>query len=56
LAHPDYVSVADPETLQELDLTPPGQAALASLAVRIGRGTRLIDNTLLEPAGATDRA
>ncbi len=49
LAHPDYVSVADPETLVELDAIPPDGRALASLAVRIGRGTRLIDNRLLEP-------
>jgi len=44
LAAVDYVSVADPESLDELE----GEAdeALASLAVRIGR-TRLIDNTLL---------
>jgi pantoate--beta-alanine ligase len=46
LAAPDYVSVADPETLDELEAIGPGQAALASLAVRIGR-TRLIDNLLL---------
>jgi pantoate--beta-alanine ligase len=45
LATIDYVSIADPETLQELDqIKPP---ALASLAVRIGR-TRLIDNVVLE--------
>ena len=44
LAHVDYVSIAHPETLAELDtLTGP---ALASLAVRIG-GTRLIDNLTL---------
>jgi pantoate--beta-alanine ligase len=44
LAEVDYVSVADPECLDELD----GEtdAALASLAVRFGR-TRLIDNVLL---------
>jgi pantoate--beta-alanine ligase len=48
LAQPDYVSIADPDTLAELDAIPPGQGALASLAVRIGRGTRLIDNHILE--------
>jgi pantoate--beta-alanine ligase len=37
----DYVSVADPATLRELDRI--GHAALLSLAVRFGR-TRLIDN------------
>ena len=44
LAAVDYVSVADPESLNELE----GEAdqALASLAVRFGR-TRLIDNILL---------
>jgi pantoate--beta-alanine ligase len=45
LAEPDYVSVADPLTLAELDrLAGP---ALLSLAVRFGQ-TRLIDNELLE--------
>jgi pantoate--beta-alanine ligase len=48
LAHPDYASIADPDSLAELDAIAPGQGALASLAVRIGR-TRLIDNLLLEP-------
>ena len=46
LAQLDYVSVADVETLQELELV--GGAALASLAVRIGN-TRLIDNVTLLP-------
>jgi pantoate--beta-alanine ligase len=46
LARPDYVSVADPDTLDELTAIAPGQDALASLAVRIGK-TRLIDNVLL---------
>jgi len=45
LATIDYVSIADPETLDELDkVSPP---ALASLAVRFGK-TRLIDNVVLE--------
>jgi pantoate--beta-alanine ligase len=44
LARVDYVSVADPRTLQELDDV--GDEALVSLAVRLGR-TRLIDNTVL---------
>ena len=40
----DYVSIADPETLDELDkVTPP---ALVSMAVKIGK-TRLIDNIVL---------
>jgi len=44
LADIDYISVADTETLDELDtLKPP---ALVSLAVRIGM-TRLIDNIVL---------
>lgn len=46
LARPDYSSVADPLTLQELDDTGSAEEALASLAVRIGN-TRLIDNFLL---------
>jgi pantoate--beta-alanine ligase len=41
LAEIDYVSVADPETLVELDSVADG--ALLSLAVRI-EGVRLIDN------------
>lgn len=45
LARPDYVSLADPETLQELEQVGPA-GALASLAVRIG-STRLIDNIIL---------
>ena len=45
LADIDYVSVADTETLDELDkVNPP---ALVSLAVKIGN-TRLIDNIVLE--------
>jgi len=44
LADIDYVSVADPETLEELDTVK--SPALVSLAVRIG-STRLIDNIVL---------
>ncbi|MEJ7751820.1 MAG: pantoate--beta-alanine ligase [Candidatus Limnocylindrales bacterium] len=44
LARVDYVSVADPHTLTELDRLDDG--ALLSLAVRFG-ATRLIDNELL---------
>ena len=44
LARVDYISVADPETLVELEQIE--DRALASLAVYIGR-TRLIDNILL---------
>ena len=40
----EYVSIADPDTLEEL--TQIAEPALVSLAVRIG-GTRLIDNTML---------
>ncbi len=43
-ANIDYISIADPETLQEIDVI--DSPALVSLAVRIG-GTRLIDNTML---------
>ncbi|MGA7732513.1 MAG: pantoate--beta-alanine ligase [Chloroflexia bacterium] len=46
LATPDYVSVADPVTLEELDDRGTATEALASLAVRIGK-TRLIDNFIL---------
>jgi len=48
MARPDYVSVADPDTLAELD-TVDARGAVASLAVRIGK-TRLIDNLLLGEA------
>ena len=44
LADPEYVSIADLETLLELEQA--GPVALASMAVRIGRA-RLIDNVLL---------
>ena len=44
LAHPDYVSTADPDTLAELDQIQ--KSVLLSMAVRIGT-TRLIDNFLL---------
>ncbi|MFC1862074.1 4-phosphopantoate--beta-alanine ligase, partial [Chloroflexota bacterium] len=44
LATIDYVSIADPETLKELDKVKP--PALVSLAVKIGK-TRLIDNVVL---------
>ncbi len=45
LAQIDYVSIADAETLEELNLL--DRPAVASLAVRIGK-TRLIDNLPLE--------
>ena len=44
LARVDYVSVADPDTLEELERVTPG--ALTSLAVYVGE-TRLIDNITL---------
>jgi len=45
LARIDYVSIADANTLEELDVI--DRPALASLAIKIGK-TRLIDNMLLE--------
>ena len=45
LAEIDYVSIADAETLEELDTV--STPAMASLAVKIGQ-TRLIDNIVLE--------
>jgi pantoate--beta-alanine ligase len=45
LAEIDYISIADAETLEELDLIRP--PALVSMAVRIGK-TRLIDNVVVE--------
>ena len=44
LAHVDYISIADGNTLEELDSIRRG--ALVSLAVHIGR-VRLIDNIVL---------
>jgi pantoate--beta-alanine ligase len=46
-ARVDYVSVADAQTLQEVDTVPPGSEVLVSLAVRFG-ATRLIDNVLIK--------
>ncbi len=54
LAAVDYVSVADPTTLAELDEIDPGKGALASTAVRFGT-TRLIDNVVLPPRHAEPR-
>ena len=45
LAQIDYVSIADAETLEELEMI--DRPALVSLAVKIGK-TRLIDNMILE--------
>jgi pantoate--beta-alanine ligase len=45
LAQIDYVSIADANTLAELETI--DRPALASLAVRIGKA-RLIDNVILE--------
>jgi pantoate--beta-alanine ligase len=45
LAHIDYVSIADADTLAEMDWL--DRPAVASLAIRIGK-TRLIDNMPLE--------
>jgi pantoate--beta-alanine ligase len=50
LLQPEYVSVADPLSLHELEQVG-ARGALVSLAVRLG-AVRLIDNMLLEP-GAT---
>jgi pantoate--beta-alanine ligase len=51
-AEAEYVSIADPDTLQELDRVAAG--ALASLAVRLGT-TRLIDNLVLNSAKSAAR-
>ncbi|WP_106850319.1 pantoate--beta-alanine ligase [Blastococcus sp. Marseille-P5729] len=48
LAEPDYVSIAHPDTLEELDHVDPAVGALASLAVRLGK-PRLLDNVVLPP-------
>lgn len=52
-AEVDYVSVAHPDTLAELETVDPSVGALASLAVRVGR-PRLIDNVTLSPYGTDD--
>jgi pantoate--beta-alanine ligase len=44
LAQPQYVSVADPDTLEELN--GPVERALLSMAVFVGK-TRLIDNVVV---------
>ena len=44
-----YVSVADPETLDELDLI--HEHALVSLAIQVGK-TRLLDNVVLSTGGS----
>ena len=44
LARIDYISIADPDTLEELDEI--DRTALVSMAVKIGK-TRLIDNVVL---------
>ncbi|MBF0495142.1 MAG: pantoate--beta-alanine ligase, partial [Deltaproteobacteria bacterium] len=43
-ANPDYVSLVDPETLEDLDVIE--TSALLALAVKVGQ-TRLIDNCIL---------
>lgn len=48
----DYVSVAHPDSLAELDTVDPRVGALASMAVRVG-APRLIDNRVLLPYGTT---
>jgi pantoate--beta-alanine ligase len=42
----DYISIADPITLDEYGTIEQGQPVLISLAVRFGK-TRLIDNILI---------
>ncbi|MBI5022488.1 MAG: pantoate--beta-alanine ligase [Ignavibacteriales bacterium] len=42
----DYISIADPSTLDEYEILEEGRQVLISLAVRIGK-TRLIDNILI---------
>lgn len=42
----EYISIADPATLEELNSLKPGSSALVSMAVRIG-AVRLIDNMVI---------
>lgn len=53
LGSPDYVSLADPLSLEELE-TVGERGGILSLAVRFGK-TRLIDNVLLESGKAVER-
>jgi pantoate--beta-alanine ligase len=46
LARVDYISIANPDTLDEISLSKPGEMILISLAVRFG-ATRLLDNALI---------
>jgi len=46
LANVEYVSCADPDTMQEIEGRLEGRQALLSMAVKIGK-TRLIDNLLI---------
>ena len=45
----EYVGVVDAETMEKLDRIPEDRPVLIALAARVG-GTRLIDNTVLQPA------
>ncbi|MBF9142918.1 pantoate--beta-alanine ligase [Hymenobacter properus] len=47
LLTPEYVEVADAETLQPLDVYAPGRAVVLCLAAHLG-GVRLIDNVVVE--------
>lgn len=49
LVKPDYATLADPDTLQELTAVQPRMVAL--VAARVGR-TRLIDNAVIELSGS----
>jgi pantothenate synthetase len=46
----EYISIADPLTLDELSALTAGSSALVSMAVRIG-GVRLIDNVVVPVPG-----
>ena len=48
LLTPEYVAVADAQTLQPLAAYAPGRAVVLCLAAHLG-GVRLIDNVLVEP-------
>jgi pantoate--beta-alanine ligase len=50
----EYVGVVDAETMEKLDRVPEDRPALLALAAQVGP-TRLIDNTVLKPAGQKSR-
>jgi pantoate--beta-alanine ligase len=51
----EYVAVVDADTMEKLDRIPEDRPVLVALAAHVGQ-TRLIDNTILQPARPKSRA